>query len=316
MAHSQRSAGTGKNPSDRTDGSKPADDRDAVAVALAPGLYLVSTPIGNLRDITLRALDTLGAADLVCCEDTRVTGKLLAAHGIQARLFSYHEHNAAKARPQVIKRLQKGDRVALVSDAGTPLISDPGYKLVRAAHEAGIPVFAVPGASAPVAALAVSGLPSDRFLFAGFLPSRSAQRKRQLADLARLKATLVFFETGPRLAAALVDLKSALGDREAAIARELTKRYEEVRRGTLGALIDAYADAEPPKGEIVVIVAPPAEAGTQVLDLDTELRRTLAAMSLKDAVAEVAALTGLPRRQVYARALSLAPSAGKLRTIE
>src|SRR5579863_3642322 len=222
-----------------------------------PGLHIVATPIGNLGDITLRALATLAGADAIACEDTRVTHKLLERYGIVRPLTPYHEHNAAKARPMLLRRLTEGAAIALVSDAGTPLISDPGYKLVRAAQDAGHRVTALPGASAVMAALAVAGLPTDQFLFAGFLPPKEAARGARIAALARIPATLVLFETGPRLAATLADLAHGLGgQREAALCRELTKLHEEIRRGELARMAETYAD-QPPRGEIVLVIAPP-----------------------------------------------------------
>ena len=216
--------------------------RPVEAPRLAAGLYLVATPIGNLRDVTLRALETLAAADLIACEDTRVTRKLLDPYGISTPLTAYHEHNAAAARPKLIARLAAGEALALVSDAGTPLVSDPGFKLVRAAQDAGHAVTALPGASATLAALASSGLPTDRFFFEGFLPAKEGQRKSRVAELARIPATLILFESGPRLPRALADLAAGLGPRDAAICRELTKLHEEVRRGDLAALAQTYAD--------------------------------------------------------------------------
>jgi 16S rRNA (cytidine1402-2'-O)-methyltransferase len=280
----------------------------ADAARFEPGLYLVATPIGNLRDITLRALDLLAAADLVACEDTRVSAKLLAHFGLTAPLTAYHEHNAERMRPKLIERLKAGAVVALISDAGTPLVSDPGWKLVRAALAEEIRVSALPGPSAALAGLLLSGLPSDRFFFAGFLPPKSAARKRILAALATVPATLIFFETAPRLAASLGDMAEVLGDRPAAVARELTKLYEEVRREPLAALAAHYRDAGPPKGEIVVLVAPPASdaAALDEAALDKSLIAALATMSVKDASAAVAAATGQPRRLVYQRALALA----------
>jgi len=287
--------------------------KPAAQATLAPGLYLVATPIGNLADISLRALDVLARADLVACEDTRTTRKLLTAHGIAATLTAYHDHNAARVRPKLMERLECGASVALVSDAGTPLISDPGYKLVAAAAEAGVVVTAVPGASAALAALTVSGLPSDRFLFAGFLPNRTGARRRALAELAPIPASLVIYESARRLPAALADMAEVLGPRPAAVARELTKLHEEVRRGTLAALADHYGRAGPPKGEVVVVVGPPgpdaaAAPGPEVLD--AQLRAAFRRASLRDAVAAVAEASGLPRRQVYARALELMDEAG------
>lgn len=291
-------------------GSKPGDAEREPPI-LAPGLHIVATPIGNLGDITLRALDTLRRVDLIACEDTRVTGKLLSAYRISTRTTPYHEHNAARARPQLIERLKRGERIALVSDAGTPLISDPGYKLVRAAIAAGIAVHAIPGPSAPLAALALSGLPTDRFLFAGFLPVKAAQRRSALAELARVPATLVLFETAPRLAASLADMAEILGAREAAVARELTKLHEEARRGQLAALAAHYSEAGPPKGEIVIVIGPPVEeTAPDVGAIDAFLEDALRHMSLRDAADAVARATGLPRKEVYGRALALASVRG------
>ncbi len=254
----------------------------------------------------MRALDTLAAVDAIACEDTRVTGKLLRLYGISGSLISYHDHNADKMRPALLKRIADGQSVALVSDAGTPLISDPGYKLVRAAQEQGLAVTGLPGASAPIAGLLLSGLPSDRFLFAGFPPSRPAARRAALAELAPVPATLVFFESAKRLAASLADLAATLGDREAAVTRELTKRFEEARRGTLESLAAHYAEAGPPKGEVVVVVAPPdAAEPADDAAVDAMLRTALERLSLRDAVAEVTEASGRPRRTVYQRALAL-----------
>ncbi|HUC64231.1 MAG TPA: 16S rRNA (cytidine(1402)-2'-O)-methyltransferase [Stellaceae bacterium] len=267
----------------------------------------MATPIGHAEDITLRALKTLSAADAIACEDTRVTAKLLARHGIERPLLSYHEHNAERMRPVLLERLRRGETLALVSDAGTPLISDPGFKLVRAALEEGLPVTTVPGPSAPLAALLLSGLPSDRFLFAGFLPPKAAARRTALAEFAEVKASLVFFESAPRLAGALADMAAVLGPRPAAVARELTKLFEEVRRGSLAELAARYAEEGPPRGELVVVVGPPvAEPAPEGEALDRQIETALASMSIKDASAAVAAATGLPRRAVYARALTLA----------
>jgi len=279
---------------------------------LAPGLYLVATPIGNLGDITLRALQALAGADVIACEDTRVTRKLLDRYAVATPLTPYHEHNAAKARPGLLRRLADGAAVALVSDAGTPLISDPGFKLVRAAQEAGHLVTALPGASAVLTALTVAGLPTDQFFFAGFLPPKSAARRSRIAELARLPGTLVLFESGPRLTASLADLAAGLGkSREAALCRELTKLHEEIRRGELQRLAESCAGDEL-RGEIVVVVAPPP-APVQMEEADSEslLRDALGRLSLKDAVAEVAAMTGRRRRDVYQNALALQEGAKK-----
>jgi len=271
-------------------------------------LGLVATPIGNLGDISARALDWLRQADLIACEDSRVSGRLLQHFGIDKKLISYHDHNADEVRPVLLRHLAQGARIALISDAGTPLISDPGYKLVREAAAAGIKVTALPGPSAPLMALILSGLPTDRFLFAGFLPVKSAARRQVAAELAAVPASLIFFETAPRLADSLADLAAVLGNRPAAVARELTKLYEEVRRGRLGDLSAHYREAGPPRGEIVLVVGPPEAETAVAFDLDAALRAALARMSVKDAAAQVAANSGQKRRQVYARALELAQS--------
>jgi len=271
------------------------------------GLYLVATPIGNLGDITLRALQTLAAADLIACEDTRVSRKLLDHYGIATPTMAYHDHNAATVRPALLKRIADGGVVALISDAGTPAISDPGFKLVREARDAGLDVFALPGASSVLAALISSGLPTDRFMFEGFLPAKATQRRTRIEELARIPATLVLFESGPRIAATLSDLAEALGPREASICRELTKLHEEVRRGPLPALADHYAGDAETRGEFVVVIAPPAEAATPSADdVDDLIRAALTRVSVKDAVGEIVAATGLPRRDIYRRALELA----------
>ncbi|MGH6769688.1 MAG: 16S rRNA (cytidine(1402)-2'-O)-methyltransferase [Xanthobacteraceae bacterium] len=282
----------------------------AEAPALTPGLHLVATPIGNLRDITLRALEVLAAADLIACEDTRVTRKLVDHYAIATPLTPYHDHNAAEARPKLLARLASGAAIALVSDAGTPLVSDPGFKLVRAAQEAGHSVTALPGPSALLAALAVAGLPSDRFFFEGFLPAKPGQRRTRIAEIKPIPATLVLFETGPRLAAALADLADGLGPRQAAVCRELTKLHEEVRRGDLPALARHYANRDAPRGEIVLVVAPLVAQASEPADIDAMLRAALARLSVKEAVAEIAAVTGLPRRGIYQRALALAKQDG------
>jgi 16S rRNA (cytidine1402-2'-O)-methyltransferase len=279
------------------------------AAKAEPGLHLVATPIGNLGDITLRALEVLAGVDVIACEDTRVTRKLIGRYGILTPLTPYHEHNAAEARPKLLARLADGQAIALVSDAGTPLISDPGYKLVRAACEAGHSVTAIPGPSSVLAALSVAGLPTDRFFFEGFLPAKQAARQKRVAELANIPSTLVLFESGSRLAATLSDLAAAFGKRPAAICRELTKLHEEVRRGDLETLARDYAAGAESRGEFVVVVAPPA-ADDGILDnVDDLLRQALRRVSVKDAVGEVALATGRPRREVYQRALILAKDA-------
>jgi 16S rRNA (cytidine1402-2'-O)-methyltransferase len=277
------------------------------APALAPGLHIVATPIGNLGDITLRALEALAGADVIACEDTRVTRKLLDRYDITTPLTPYHDHNAAEARPKILARLATGAAVALVSDAGTPLVSDPGFKLVAAAREAGHAVTTLPGASATLAALTVAGLPTDRFFFEGFLPPKEAARRSRITELARIPATLVLFETGPRLAASLADLAGGLGPREAAVCRELTKLHEEVRPADLVELARHYSKEAETRGEIVLVIAPPPEeAQPDPKEVDKLLRQAFIRVSVKDAVSEVAAATGLPRRDVYQRALTLA----------
>ncbi|HEY2753695.1 16S rRNA (cytidine(1402)-2'-O)-methyltransferase [Phenylobacterium sp.] len=271
---------------------------------LAPGLYVVATPIGNLRDITLRALDVLAAADLVLAEDTRVTGKLLSAYGLSARLERYDEHGAERTRPLALRALGEGKRVALVSDAGTPLVSDPGYRIVRQAAAEGHPVFPIPGASALLAGLSAAGLPSDRFLFAGFPPPKSAARRSFLDELAPIRATLVFFEGGSRLAASLLDMAAVFGPREGAVCRELTKLYETIVRGSLP---DLAADPrfEAPRGELVILVGPGRETEASATDVDTALIDALQRLRPADAAAEVAKALGLSRREVYQRAMQI-----------
>ena len=275
------------------------------AAKAEPGLYLVATPIGNLGDITLRALEVLAGADVIACEDTRVTRKLIERYGITTPLTAYHEHNAAEARPKLLARLAGDQAIALVSDAGTPLISDPGYKLVRAACEAGHPVTALPGPSSVLAALSVAGLPTDRFFFEGFLPPKQAARQKRAAVLANIPSTLVMFESGPRVAAMLADLAAAFGKRTAAVCRELTKLHEEVKRGDLETIAHEYTAGAETRGEFVIVVAPPAEEEEISDNVDELLRQALRRVSVKDAVGEVALVTGRPRREVYQRALNL-----------
>ncbi|HEY4893995.1 MAG TPA: 16S rRNA (cytidine(1402)-2'-O)-methyltransferase [Reyranella sp.] len=273
---------------------------------LVPGLHIVATPIGNLRDITLRALDVLREADLIACEDTRVFAKLASHYGIAAPTVAYSDATQDAAEPKIVRALAAGKRVALVSDAGMPLISDPGYRLVRAALAADHVVTSAPGASAVPMALALSGLPTDRFFFGGFLPAKESERRRAIASAAAVPATLVFFEAPHRLAASLVDLAELLGPRPAAIARELTKLFEEVRRAPLTELARHYAQHPDVKGEIAVVIGPPGETEAPAAErLDEALRGAMAGASVKDAAAEVAARYGLKRRDVYARALEL-----------
>ncbi|HEY5723898.1 MAG TPA: 16S rRNA (cytidine(1402)-2'-O)-methyltransferase [Allosphingosinicella sp.] len=271
---------------------------------LDPGLYIVATPIGNLSDLSPRAASILASADLIAAEDSRVTAKLLNHIGVRRPMIAYHDHVADKVRPELIARMAS-EAVALVSDAGTPLISDPGYKLVRDARAAGIPVTTIPGPCAAVAALTLAGLPTDRFLFAGFLPAKAGARAAAIAELAGVRATLVFYESGPRLAAALQALSEGLGDREAAVAREISKKFEQCVTGTLSSLAGRYAEAAP-KGEIAIVVAPPGAAEPAgEAEVDAALRDAMERLSPSRAAAEVAEMLSLPKRQVYERALRL-----------
>jgi len=272
--------------------------------ALPPGLYIVATPIGNLSDLSARASQVLAQADLIAVEDSRVTAKLLRHIGVKRPMLPYHDHNAERVRPQLLERMRQG-AVALVSDAGTPLISDPGYKLVRDARAAGIAVTTIPGPCAVVAALTLAGLPTDRFLFLGFLPPKAGAKATAIAEVAAVRATLVLYESGPRLAATLQALRAGLGDREAAVAREISKRFEETVTGTLSGLAERYSEA-PPKGEIVIVVAPPGEAeAAGEAEVDEALREAMGRLSASRAAAEVAETLGVPRRQAYERAMKL-----------
>ena len=273
---------------------------------LAAGLYILATPIGNARDISLRALEVLKACDVIAAEDTRVTAKLLAIHGIAKPLIPYNDHNGPQMRPKILARLEQGQAVVLVSDAGTPLVSDPGYKLVREAIAVGTAILAVPGPSAVLAGLTLSGLPSDRFLFAGFLPAKSGERKCALEEIRDVRATLIFFESAQRLEDSLPALADVLGDRQAVVARELTKLHEEVRRGTLRVLAAHYAKAGAPKGEVTLLVAPPdAAAAPGSARIDAALKAALAFMPVKAAAEMIADLTDGSRKALYARALEL-----------
>jgi 16S rRNA (cytidine1402-2'-O)-methyltransferase len=277
-----------------------------------PGLHLVATPIGNLGDITLRALETLAGVDIIACEDTRITRRLTERYAITALLKPYHEHNAALARPKILERLAQGASIALVSDAGTPLISDPGFKLVREVCAAGHAVIALPGPSSVLAALAVAALPTDRFFYEGFLPSKETARRARLAELARIDATLVMFESGNRVQDSLRDLADIMGTRDAAVCREMTKLHEDVRRAPLAELARSAGTLET-RGEFVLVVGP-LPKGAQVMaeeELDELLRNQLRHGSVKDAVAHAVELSGRPRREIYARALELAKASTK-----
>jgi 16S rRNA (cytidine1402-2'-O)-methyltransferase len=273
---------------------------------LPPGLYITATPIGNASDITLRALSVLKSCDAIVAEDTRVTSRLLAIHGISRPLLIYNDHNAPSVRPKLLQRLREGARLALVSDAGTPLVSDPGHKLVTAALEVGVAVYPLPGPSAALAALTISGLPSEQFLFAGFLPAKSGERRSALGELVAVRATLIFFESAQRLADTLHDMTEVLGTRDAAVTRELTKLHEEVRRGTLQELAAFYADAGPPKGEITLVVGPPPQKiAENPVRIDELLAQVLPLMPVRHAATLIADLTGVSKRTVYNRAIAL-----------
>jgi 16S rRNA (cytidine1402-2'-O)-methyltransferase len=280
-----------------------SEERDPSSEPLEAGLYIVATPIGNLGDVTRRAADVLARCDAVACEDTRVTGKLLKHLGISKPLWRYDDHADDNARARLLDKM-RGEAVALVSDAGTPLVSDPGYRLVREARAAGISVTSLPGPSAPVVALTLSGLPNDRFLFAGFLPAKDKARAEVLAEFAGVRTTLVFFETAPRLAKSLEAIGELLPGREVAVARELTKLYEECRTGSAGELA-AHYEAHPPRGEIVLLIGPPGETEASAEDADILLREALGRLKPSHAAAEVAKATGLDRKALYARALEL-----------
>ncbi len=272
--------------------------------SLSPGLYIVATPIGNLGDITHRAADTLARVDHIACEDKRLTSRLLHHLGIKKPLLSYHDHSSEQERARLLNIMATGS-LALVSDAGTPLISDPGYKLVRDARTAGIAITTLPGPCAAIAALTVAGLPTDRFLFAGFLPPKSGARRSAVSELAGVMASIVLYESGPRLSASLFDLADILGDRQACVARELTKIYEEAVTGSLSNLAARYADA-PPKGEIVIVIAPPAPAGpAEPADVEAALRSALATMSAAKAASHVAKTLGADRTALYAQAIAI-----------
>ena len=271
---------------------------------LDPGLYVVSTPIGNLRDMTLRAIDILAKADLVLAEDTRVAAKLMQAYDLKPRVERYDDHTDTWRRPQILAELDQGRRIALISDAGTPLVSDPGFRLVKAVSDAGIPVFAAPGASAALAALAVSGLPSDRFLFAGFSPPKSGARKTFFEELAPIRATLIFYETGPRLGDSLADMLAVFGDRPAVVARELTKLHETILRGRITDLIAALADG-PPRGEIVVLVGAPEDTPAAALDIEAALAEAMTRLSPADAAATVSKAFRVNRRELYRQVLAM-----------
>lgn len=292
--------------SSRTEVSGTSAGRKGESVALKPGLYLVATPVGNMRDITFRALDILAGADLIVCEDTRVTGKLLGAYNFKKKMLSYNDHNADERRDRIVAMLEDGQAVALVSDAGTPLVSDPGYKLVREAVARDIYVTVLPGANAVLSALQLSALPPDRFAFLGFLPPKEGARQKILEAWKDAPGSLVIYETAPRLVDSLRDMREVLGNRPAAVTRELTKMYEEVQRGTLTELIRHYCAEGAPKGEIVIVLGPPEDAPVSTESIEAQLRKALETMSVRDASEAVARASGKPRRAIYTLALKLA----------
>ncbi|MFZ5671944.1 MAG: 16S rRNA (cytidine(1402)-2'-O)-methyltransferase [Pseudomonadota bacterium] len=276
------------------------------AESLAPGLYVTATPIGHLADISLRAVNALAAADEILCEDTRVTGRLLHRYGITGKLLPYHDHNAAKLRPRILSDLKAGKSLVLVSDAGTPLVSDPGYKLAREVIAEGLPLHVIPGASAPLAALTLSGLPSDRFMFAGFLPEKQGERRRVLDSLKKVPATLIFFESPRRITAALADIAAVMGKRDVAVTRELTKLYEEAVRGEAAIVGAELEGRETIKGEITLVVSPPGDEAPPAQDeIDQALREAAASMPAGKAAAEIAHRFGLAKKELYARLLAL-----------
>ncbi len=289
-------------PSDRSDTTKVSKSQ------LKPGLTLLATPIGNARDVTLRSLDALRDADIIACEDTRMARRLMDMHGISLGsrpLIAYHEHNAAQATPRLLAGIAEGSRVVYLSDAGTPIVADPGYRLAKAVIAEGGALSATPGPCAAIMALTLSGLPSDRFTFGGFSPNRSGQRQNFFREFAAAPGTLIFYESPRRLAASLSDMFAIFGERDAAVARELSKTFEEVKRGALSALAQNYADAGAPKGEVVVLVGPAAHIAPTGEVLDNALREAMTEMSLKDAARSVSEALGLPRKRVYDRALAL-----------
>jgi len=289
------------------------DEQNRYDVNLMAGLYCVATPIGNLRDITMRALDVLKAADVVFCEDTRVTRKLFNAYQISARAQVYNDHSTPSVREHIMEMISGGKVVALVSDAGMPLISDPGYKLVRAVQEAGLYVTSVPGASATLSALQISGLPSNKFCFLGFLPSKSSARRKVLSEWEGVKATLIAFETAPRLKASLSDIAETLGGREVSVVREITKKFEEVRRAAPEELLQYYEENDKPKGEIVLVIAPPEDECGLALDDDAlaeMLREALGSMKVKEAAKYVGEKTGLKKSDLYDIALGIVKEEG------
>jgi 16S rRNA (cytidine1402-2'-O)-methyltransferase len=291
------------------DSSRLKQEPTPKTIPIKPGFYLVATPIGNLRDITFRALDILSSVDLIICEDTRVTGKLMQAYGFKKKMQVYNDHATEGQREALIKGVQNGLSVAVLSDAGTPMVSDPGYKLIRLAIQNALYITSIPGPNAALPALQLSGMPTDQFSFLGFLPNKTAARKKALQNWAEVPSTLVLYETGPRLVDSLIDMKAVLGNRESAIIRELTKIYEESTRGTLSELIAHYRDTGAPKGEIVVVLGQATEEILSTDSIEEQLKKALKTLSVRDAAEVVAKATGKPKKTIYTLALKLSSSA-------
>ena len=299
---------SGSSQAQSVTGGRPPQSPAPQALPMKPGFYLVATPIGNLRDITFRALDVLSSVDLIICEDTRVTGKLMSAYGFKKQMQVYNDHSTDEQREHFIRRVEEGQSIAVLSDAGTPLVSDPGYKLVRLALEKDLYVTSLPGANAALSALQLSGLATDQFSFLGFLPSKTTARQKKLQEWKEVSGTLIFYETGPRLIESLQDMIEILGDRNAAVMRELTKMYEEGRRGPLSELIAHYGEQGEPKGEIVVILGEPREVVVSAETIQEQLMVALKTMSVRDAAEVVAKATGKPKKAIYTLALKLGSS--------
>ncbi len=297
---------------DNNGASRPIENKTSPrSIPMKAGFYLVATPIGNLRDITFRALDVLSSVDLIICEDTRVTGKLMSAYGFKQKMHVYNDHSTDEQREYLIAQAAEGKSIAVLSDAGTPLISDPGYKLVRSAIEKELYITSVPGPNAALSALQLSGMATDQFSFLGFLPSKTTARQKALQKWSEVPSTLIFYETGPRLLDSLQDMYQMLGNRDAAVMRELTKMYEEAKRGTLQELIEHYTDKSTPKGEIVVVIGEPEEVEVSMDSIEDQLKKALSTMSVRDAAEVVARATGKPKKAIYTLALKLGSSAPK-----
>ncbi len=302
---------TSSQEAGKTDARPMSNAPTPQSIPMKPGFYLVATPIGNLRDITFRALDVLSSVDLIICEDTRVTGKLMSAYGFKKKMHVYNDHSTDEQREYLTDKVSNGEAIAVLSDAGTPLVSDPGYKLVRMAIEKELYVTSVPGPNAALSALQLSGLATDQFSFLGFLPSKTVARQKILQKWTEIESTLIFYETGPRLVESLQDMAEVLGDRDAAVMRELTKMYEETRRGSLSELIEHYSNKGAPKGEIVVTLGAPKEIEISSDSIEQQLTKALSTMSVRDAAEMVSKATGKPKKAIYTLALKLGTTAPK-----